>query len=43
LYSKFCAATAGLTSSEQKRPVSTVISPHAPPMRSFVEKAFHKW
>lgn len=45
LYSKFCAATSGLSSARPSPafpPVSTVISPQAPPTFEFRSKLFHR-
>lgn len=40
LYSKFCAATSGLTRFLHPFPRSTVISPHAPPTCGCLSNAF---
>jgi len=43
LYSKFCAATSGLSRFRQSKPLSATISPHAPPTEELMSKAFQRW
>jgi hypothetical protein len=42
LYSKFCAATSGLSRLRQYSPLKATISPHAPPTDELMSNAFHR-
>jgi hypothetical protein len=43
LYSKFWAATRGLSKLRQNKPLSATISPQAPPTDELMSKAFQRW